>query len=182
MNENRGDCSRRLDVGVPPEWLAEFEAADAAVREHNLGQAKQVLRRHIPPPGETDLRGVEWRYLWLKCRANDVFSLKHKSRVNSSDISPDGRWIASESDGVHLWQSGTWKEVMSPGELKIEPRGERALALNRDGSLLAALNRDANVVTLWHVPSRSLRLRHTDADQPYSVALSPDGLWMMASA
>ena len=32
--------------------------------ENNLGHARQLLRIHVPQPGQEDLRGFEWRYFW----------------------------------------------------------------------------------------------------------------------
>lgn len=49
-------------------YAADMNLAQAALRANNLGRARRLLDAHRPAPGEEDLRGWEWRYLWAQCR------------------------------------------------------------------------------------------------------------------
>ena len=40
--------------------------------EGNLDLTLNLLNRHRPAPGEADLRGWEWRYLWNLCQSDEV--------------------------------------------------------------------------------------------------------------
>ncbi|MHC1769259.1 MAG: protein kinase [Verrucomicrobiia bacterium] len=83
-------------------YVGDIKLADTAFRENSLGQAIAALRRHIPKAGETDLRGIEWRYLWHKCRGQQSRSFQHEAEVTCAAVSPDGRWLATES-GCAFW-------------------------------------------------------------------------------
>jgi serine/threonine-protein kinase len=45
-------------------YAADIGAIQRALEQDNRRQALDLLRRQIPKPGEPDLRGFEWRYLW----------------------------------------------------------------------------------------------------------------------
>ena len=45
-----------------------------AWEEGGLKRAQDRLKAYIPGPGEMDLRGFEWRYLWKLCRDESKFS------------------------------------------------------------------------------------------------------------
>jgi WD40 repeat protein len=49
-------------------YAADMNLVQAALRANNLGRARRLLDAHRPSPGEEDLRGWEWRYLWAQCR------------------------------------------------------------------------------------------------------------------
>ena len=51
-------------------YAGDMKAADTALSEGNLGHAVDLLRKYIPRSGERDLRGVEWRYLWMASRGD----------------------------------------------------------------------------------------------------------------
>jgi non-specific serine/threonine protein kinase len=44
-------------------YAADMNLAQQSLKLHNLGRARRLLDRHVPRPGEEDLRGWEWRYL-----------------------------------------------------------------------------------------------------------------------
>ena len=69
-------------------YVADTKLVDAAFQAGNLGQAMNLLRRHIPATAAKDLRGVEWRYLWQRCQGEQVVTFQHPGEVNCADISP----------------------------------------------------------------------------------------------
>lgn len=255
-------------------YAADMKIADTARRENNLGQAMSALRRHIPKPGEADLRGIEWRYLWQKCQGQQSAVFRHESRVNCAELSPDGRWLATESggafwlwdtarkgerrklspgapaeelvehlafdpngrflatatrsevliwniadwgkrrslpatnaslsfsgdgatlatfgeEGIQVWKVGTWERVVRSGEIKVAHNGFQRIALNRDGSLLAAswssevaagtLSSIAGDVALWNVPQRQRLFIEREVNNAQRLAFSDDDRWLAAS-
>jgi len=131
-------------------YASDMRAAHAAIQENNLGQAKDLLLRHVPGAGQRDLRGVEWRYLWLKCRSDDTSTFRHRSHVEAADISPDGRWVATQCAGeVLVWDASTRQPVKRfQGVQGVPPKGLRShLAFCPTGQYFAA--QSPGGLTLW---------------------------------
>ena len=72
----------------------------------NRQPSELALRRQIPKRGETDLRGIEWRYLWHKCQGQQLKTVPHEAEVARAELSPDARWLATASGGsVWIWDT-----------------------------------------------------------------------------
>jgi len=85
---------------------ADMNLAQQALKQNNLGRARRLLDRHRPQPGEQDLRGWEWRYLWQLTRSTALVTLTNRpSRGYSVSFSSDGSRLAvGWYDGrVDLW-------------------------------------------------------------------------------
>jgi serine/threonine protein kinase/WD40 repeat protein len=86
---------------------ADMNLAGQALQQNNLGRALSFLNRHRPAKsGQRDLRGWEWRYLWEKCRSDELAKLgEHEGVVQSVSVSPNGQWVATcAMDGViKIW-------------------------------------------------------------------------------
>jgi WD40 repeat protein len=52
-------------------YAADMTLAQQALAENNLGSAWMLLDRQRTEPGEKDLRGWEWRYLWSQTRPDE---------------------------------------------------------------------------------------------------------------
>jgi WD40 repeat protein len=107
---SRAEMARNL-------FAADVAAASVALRDGNLGRARELLLRHRPeghPPPEThpslpppdrsppaptgDPGEFTWRLLWNRCQGDDLAVVgSHPWIVTSVAASPDGRWIASGS-------------------------------------------------------------------------------------
>ena len=83
---------------------------------NNLGRALDLLNRQRPGPGQRDLRGWEWRYLWQQTRGDALFTLCQKStEINSLAVSPDGNCLAvgvRHRDGLLVWDLRTRQELV----------------------------------------------------------------------
>src|ERR1019366_10590414 len=81
--------------------------AQQSLKLNNLGLARRLLERHRPQPGEEDLRGWEWRYLWQLTRSSALVTLTNRPTRSGSSLSfsPDGNRLAMAwTDGrVDLW-------------------------------------------------------------------------------
>jgi WD40 repeat protein len=81
-----------------------------ALQDGNFGLARQLLAGHRPRPGQNDLRGFEWRYLWSQSQGQQEKTLLgHSESVTCLAYSPDGTMLASGSSdlNVKLWNPGT---------------------------------------------------------------------------
>jgi serine/threonine protein kinase/WD40 repeat protein len=76
-------------------YASDMKAASIALNEHNLGQAVDLLRRHLPTDGTPDFRGLEWRYLWQAVKGDDLAAIPHERIISAVTVSPDGKFIAT---------------------------------------------------------------------------------------
>lgn len=89
------------------EYVAHMILAEQDWETANIGRMTELLSAHVPKPGEADLRGFEWYYLWRLCHS-DPFTLKgHAGFVYSVAFSPDGKRLATGSadQTVKLWEA-----------------------------------------------------------------------------
>ena len=87
-------------------YASDMNLAQQALKLNNLGKARRLLDRHRPQPGEEDLRGWEWRYLWQLTRSSALVTLTNRPTPGFSvGFSPDGKRLAvGWWDGrVDLW-------------------------------------------------------------------------------
>ena len=77
-------------------YLNDMNLALRYCGEPNLSEAMRLLQSERPKPGESDLRGFEWGYLYRLCRGNYSFTLpRHPQVLGSMECSPDGRLLAT---------------------------------------------------------------------------------------
>ena len=85
------EARRRSDAEA---YAADISLAQKALETYNVGQARELLRRH-PKPGTKDLRGWEWRYLWQKSRGDAPQKLFVQTNAAlAAAVSQDARWLA----------------------------------------------------------------------------------------
>ncbi len=79
-------------------YNSDMNLAEQALASDNLGRARRLLAKQRPPPGKSDLRGWEWRYLWNQTRADDheIFLAGHDRLFSPLVFSPDGWLLARE--------------------------------------------------------------------------------------
>ena len=132
-------------------YAADVAAASQAIQNENFGLARRTLEQLRPKPGETDLRGFEWRYLWNLCRGDQITTLMgHKLTVTCAAFSPDGKWLAtgSQDGAVKIWNVAIQKSVAS---LDVTTNAVWSTAFTPDGkSLLTGYDRG---VSLWNTAS-----------------------------
>jgi len=138
-------------------YVSDMAAAHAAVSQGNLGLARGLLDRHRSRPGQEDLRGFEWRYLWGLCRGEQVRSFVDSSPVGCVAYSPDGTLLAS-GGGEPLATAGGRHDVsiwnVETGQLIATCAGHSqqiiSVAFSPDGKLLASGGADG-LVQFWDV-------------------------------
>ena len=153
--------------------------AQQSLKLNNLGKARRLLDRHRPQPGEEDLRGWEWRYLWQLTRSSALVTLTNRpTRGFSVSFSPDGTRLAvGWLDGrVDLWDVPGRRLVRALTDREQHHQGQVAFSPVRN--LLAATS-EPKVVTLYDLDSgrESILWRAPDQGEwkVRDLSFSPDG-------
>jgi WD40 repeat protein/serine/threonine protein kinase len=97
-------------------YASDMNVAQQQLAGNNLGSALDLLNRQRPQPGQKDLRGWEWRYLWGQTHSAALFTLcQEPAEINSLSVSPDGLSVAIGSyhgGGVSVWDLRTRQELV----------------------------------------------------------------------
>jgi WD40 repeat protein len=135
-------------------YAADMYAAQHAFENGNLGRTRGLLKAHWPRPGETDLRGFEWRYLWHLCRGDNFHTLAgHSKVVRCVAFSPDGKTLVSGSEdaSVKLWDVANRRLMVT---LPTDSGPVAWLAFSNDGETLATVGDDG--IKLWNIKTHQL--------------------------
>jgi WD40 repeat protein len=149
-------------------YAAEINVAFQALAENNLGRARDLLDRQRPKPGEDDLRGFEWRYLWQLCQSDEIASF-HDDETHGAAFSPDGRLFAYSGGKIIV------RELTSRKIVATLDSSATTLSFSPNGKLLAS-GHDSGV-KLWDTETwqeaRSL------PDTMQEALFSRDGRWLV---
>jgi WD40 repeat protein len=117
--------------------------ASTALAQGNDGMARDLLKRHVPSPGESDLRGWEWRYLDHATAGDYEAEIgRHSNAVAQVEITPDGvHLLACDSSGwLRTWNIAERRTVASR---QINPIGAPVFARARAEAKVATVRFDA---------------------------------------
>ncbi|HJQ26435.1 MAG TPA: protein kinase [Blastocatellia bacterium] len=155
-------------------YAAQMNLAGQAWDNTNLERLEELLEANRPKPGEDDLRGFEWFYLWRLYHNNEPMTLYQDDQVWSVALSPDGRLLASggEDNTARIWDAVTGRELH---RLIGHEQWVFAVAFSPDGKRLATASGD-HTAKLWDVETGAevfTLVGHTQ--RVNAVVFSPDG-------
>jgi WD40 repeat protein/serine/threonine protein kinase len=166
-------------------YASNMNLAQHAWDAGTIARVNELLTQLRPQPGEADLRGFEWYYLNRLCHADLLTLTGHNPMYSSARgvaFSPDGKRLASTSNGIKVWDAQTGQELLS-----LDVSGSWTVAFSPDGKRLASTNngRPANKegpvtrdVKIWDAQTGqellTLPFQETKRDV-WCVAYSPDG-------
>jgi len=173
-------------------YASDMNGVQSALAAENLGRARELLYRHRPAPGEVDLRGWEWRYLWQFCQTDALAVLKKPgdNTVHSIATSADGKWVAAGGffkGELSLLNLETKEEVRVPAgagsvHVAFSPR-DPVLAIGIMGASRNAASAaggetapgTGNRVLLWDVNGRKVLREMPVAGACNGLSFSRDG-------
>jgi WD40 repeat protein len=170
-------------------YAADMNVAGQALAENNLGRAVDLLNRHRPSPGQNDLRGWEWRYLWQQTRSDASFTLcQQSSGILSLSASADGRWLAvgaQAKGGASVWDISARQRLVLLSENEEDVR----VAFSPVATLLAYTSRlradDGELhhtLHLWDSAARRMLVQvPLEVDSCNGLAFSSDGQRLVTS-
>ncbi|MBI3866330.1 MAG: protein kinase, partial [Planctomycetia bacterium] len=193
-DRQRGEATRQQTRAESSELLAKryLYAADIALswkawQSTQIERMRALLNRQRPEPGQPDLRGIEWHYLWRVGNAERTLPGRYPI-VRAATFTPDGtRLIAAcragsnrEPGQILMWEVGSnnpptvvFREEQSKGpdhgffaanDVAVSPDGEMIAFDGTAGPLLRDLaGRHAPKVLSGH------------KDFLHNVVFSPDG-------
>ncbi len=156
-------------------YAAQMNLAGQAWDSVNLERLEELLEANRPQPGEEDLRGFEWYYLWqLYHSGGPRLTLYHDDQVWTAALSPDGKRLAAggEDKVVKIWDVATGKELLT---LRGHEMWVNAIAYSPDGKLIATGGYDG-MVKLWDAATyQEIASIEAHEGRVRCLAFSPDG-------
>ena len=170
-------------------YASDMNAAAQAMTGNNLGRAQDLLNRQRPQPGQKDLRGWEWRYLWQQTRSDALFTLCQESgEIYSLAASSDGNWLAVglvHRGGVSVWDLRNRREV-----IRLAEADTQVLCVFSPTSTLLAFVGSSQPATgttqqhtlrLWNAVTRQMTAEIPLDNRCTGLAFSRDGQTLVTS-
>jgi hypothetical protein len=160
-------------------YVAQTNLAQQAIEVADTGHAEELLMQQRPGPGEEELRGFDWGYLWRLAHEDDSLAILAPTAWFVSDVpfSPDGRTLAATcvAGALTLWDPRSQR-------LKLNLFGEQfvvnQVAFSPDGRLIAVANQ-SGTVQMWRAgDQRRLPMRQAHTNGVDYIRFSPDSRWM----
>ena len=166
-------------------YASDMKLVQHALAVDDLGRAQDLLNRQRPEPGERDLRGWEWRYLWQFCRSDAAFTVAQRpSSILSVSFSSDGTMLgiggASLSDvsAVNLRFRTPFHSTNSASRIS------RKLSFAPSGDIMAyhSVSNRQHWIVLNDVRTRSVLHRLPVNAAIRNLAFTSDGRLFVADA
>ena len=173
LRNSRKSLEEQQQINRRVLYIAQIGQAQQAWEQANVGRAVELLDANRPGPGDHDLRGFEWYYLWRLCHGYVREFAGHIAAVERVAFSPGGGTLATASwDGTtKLWDVATGRELLT---LRTNTEHVFSVAFSPDGKLLAT--GEDQVAILWEVGSGHQVMSLTGhTGRVASVSFSPDG-------
>jgi WD40 repeat protein/tRNA A-37 threonylcarbamoyl transferase component Bud32 len=175
--------TRQQEVRARHFWYgADLNLAQQSLEGGNGPRLVAALKRQIPKPGQDDLRGFEWWYLWRQSHTEKRTLTGHTRPVGSLEYSPDGKWLATAAgEEIRVWDPATGRTRCT---ISLSPDVATAVAFRPDGAALAVGVQGPNAkakkalpqVQIWDLATgRRTNAFELGPGTIHALAFSPDG-------
>ncbi len=179
----QADAAKQELIARQRAYASDMNVAWHALHENNLGRAQDLLERQRPQPGQSDLRGWEWRYLWGQTRSDARSVLCETSEIESLTVSADGHWLAIglvHKNGLFVWDLLTRKQVAQLGQGQGWLR-TRAAFSPTEPLLAFTTNDNGTQLHFWNAATQRLGVSVPLAGGCQGLAFSQDGQTLVTS-
>jgi len=148
-------------------------------RTYNIERMQELLDAQLPQPGQQDLRGFEWYYLW-RLAHSEIVSLKHTAKVTSIVLTPDGTKMASQtlSGDIRIWVTATGKEL---APIHDPEANASCLAISPDGKFFAQGKNNGQIKIYAVSNGAHLSTLECGQKEIRAIVFSPDGKLLVAA-
>ena len=179
---------------------SQMTVAHAALERAEFQRVDSILRPYLPAPGQKDMRGFEWFYMWRSCQAVvQTPAVETDASVGHVAYSADGDYVAlavredplvidansGQAMWTHRWMHPNNRRPEQATESDVAHRQDiEDLAFSPDGKVLATVSYD-RFLRIWNTKTGD----HLDSgyfpegrsETPVSaVAFSPDEHFLVA--
>ncbi len=169
-------------------YVTRSNLALAAWYGNDILRLRSLLDLLRPAPGEPDLRGWEWRYLWLLGHEEGLTLRAYEESYAAVAYSPDGQSFGGlKSNGrIRLWdrQTGESRWTTSVRAAAGQPSlagGVHDFAFSPDGRSLAGPGPDASLALFTVDTGRATLRFEGPPGAVQKLAFSPDGRTLVAA-
>lgn len=162
-------------------YAARLGLVEQAWRDGHVHKGRRLLESLNPAPGQDDLRGFEWHYLWRLCRDQSLITLSDvQSPVQSIAVSADGRWIAlgGGRSNIALLDARTLEVIGRPPA----GNGTRSVIFSPDSAAVVSAGYDG-IIRAWEIASqRDLFSLESHSNTVERISYSADGRWIASAS
>jgi WD40 repeat protein/serine/threonine protein kinase len=165
---------RERELAVAQAYASDMNVVEQAWEQGNFHRAQALLRSYVPKPGQHDLRGFEWRYLWNLCQDESRLSFTNFQAAVTAALSPDDRFLAAISGrDLKLLDYTSGRELKT---LRLPAANQQfsALAFSPGDTNLLATSSEGTLM-LWNLTSGEIIASITLSNRGDALALSRDG-------
>jgi WD40 repeat protein/serine/threonine protein kinase len=183
----RLEAERREIDSRRESYDADIALAQQALDTGKLVTVRALLNRHRPLPGQQDLRGWEWRYLWQNSQVDALFRLtKTSGPVGALAVSFDGKLVAlgEPYDGtVSVWDLRSRRELtrLPAGDAEINAAFSPTAPLLAFSSISGPPSNRSGKVQLWDSTEQKIAAEIPLGGRCRGLAFSGDGRTLIAA-
>jgi hypothetical protein len=181
---NATNEARARQFAEAESYTADMNLVLQAWEEGNLRRSQELLWKHVPGPGEQDLRGFEWRYLWKLCQDESRLTITNPPRDQIWSVEAVGKSnlvLARGERGVRLLAVDTGHEV--DRFMEADPNREiSASACSPAATNVVATGDSKGNVALWDLKSKAVLCSfQAHTKEVLALAFSADGRFMAST-
>ncbi|PYI87504.1 MAG: hypothetical protein DME26_05960, partial [Verrucomicrobia bacterium] len=182
VEQARKQESQQRQQAEAQAYTSDMNLVQQAWDEGNLRRAQALLRAHIPEPGQPDLRGFEWRYLWQLCQDESRYAFTNfEHDVDALAFSPDGKFLAvCAGPVIKLLDINSKLEL---GELRNANKNDTIyrIAFSPKSTNILATAGQSGVIHLWNLTTKEATPFAEHLSEVDSIEFSPDGKMLAAA-